>query len=178
MDPTTLIILAVVAGLIFDLTNGWNDSANAIATVVSTRVMTPAQALLMSATLNVVGALVSVKVAKMMGSGIVDLPVNLGSVAIVLAAMIGAAGWVTWSNFGSMPSFVFCARILSRTFWLSCARRSNRTPMPGATANGRRAYRPISMVKVKHTSTVAVSAPLKVMPVPGVDRIEGFTTTM
>jgi PiT family inorganic phosphate transporter len=103
MDPTTLILLAVAAGLIFDLTNGWNDSANAIATVVSTRVMTPVQALLMSATLNVVGALVSVKVAKMMGSGIVDLPVDLGSVSIVLAAMIGAAGWVTWCTLLGLP---------------------------------------------------------------------------
>lgn len=103
MDPTTLIILAVAAGLIFDLTNGWNDSANAIATVVSTRVMTPIQALAMSAVLNIVGALVSVKVAKMMGSGIVDLPVDMGSVAIVLAAMIGASGWVTWCTLLGLP---------------------------------------------------------------------------
>jgi PiT family inorganic phosphate transporter len=103
MDPTTLIILAVVAGLVFDLTNGWNDSANAIATVVSTRVLTPLQALGMSAVLNIVGALVSVKVAKMMGSGIVDLPVDLGSVSIVLAAMIGAAGWVTWCTQLGLP---------------------------------------------------------------------------
>lgn len=103
MDPTTLVILAVVAGLIFDLTNGWNDSANAIATVVSTRVLTPLQALLMSATLNVIGALVSVKVAKMMGSGIVDLPVDLSSVSIVLSAMIGAAGWVTWCTLLGLP---------------------------------------------------------------------------
>ena len=52
------------------------------------------------------------------------------------------------------------------------------TPIPGATAKGRRAYRPMSRVIVKQSSTVAVRAPLKSMPVPWVDRIEGFTTTM
>ena len=51
-------------------------------------------------------------------------------------------------------------------------------PIPGATAKGRRAYRPIRSVIVKQSSTVAVSAPLKAMPVPSVDRMEGFTTTM
>ena len=96
MDPFVLIVLAVAAGILFDITNGWNDSANAIATVVSTRVMSPWQALGLSAVLNFVGALASVKVAKTMGSGVVDLPVALSSVAIVLAAMLAASGWVTW----------------------------------------------------------------------------------
>ena len=51
-------------------------------------------------------------------------------------------------------------------------------PMPGATAKGSLAYRPIIRVIVKQIKTVAVSVPLKVMPVPGVDRIEGLTITM
>ncbi len=51
-------------------------------------------------------------------------------------------------------------------------------PMPGATAKGSRAYNPISSVITKQTRTVAVSTPLKDMPVPCVDRIEGLTTTM
>src|SRR6185295_1116850 len=51
-------------------------------------------------------------------------------------------------------------------------------PMPGATAYGSLANRPISSVIVKQIKTVAVSTPLKAMPVPGVDRIDGFTTTM
>ena len=51
-------------------------------------------------------------------------------------------------------------------------------PMPGATANGSLAYTPISSVIVLHTSTVAVSTPLKGMPVPCVDRIVGLTITM
>lgn len=52
MDPLVLVALAVLAGIVFDLTNGWNDSANAIATVVSTRVLTPWRALFLSAGLN------------------------------------------------------------------------------------------------------------------------------
>lgn len=103
MDPFHLIVLAVVAGLVFDITNGWNDSANAIATVVSTRVLSPAVALGLSAVLNFVGALASIKVAKTMGSGVVDLPVALSSVAIVLAAMLAAAAWVTWCTRLGLP---------------------------------------------------------------------------
>jgi hypothetical protein len=51
-------------------------------------------------------------------------------------------------------------------------------PMPGATANGNRAYRPINRVMLNATSTVAVSTPENTMPVPGVARMDGFTTTM
>lgn len=105
-----LIILAILAGLIFDLTNGWNDSANAIATVISTRVMTPFWALAMSATLNFIGALVSTKVAKTMGSGVVKMPVELGSVVTVTAAMIGAAAWVAWCTKLGLP--VSCSHSL------------------------------------------------------------------
>jgi PiT family inorganic phosphate transporter len=105
-----LIVLAVVAGLIFDLTNGWNDSANAIATVVSTRVLTPAWALGMSATLNFVGALTSVKVAKTMGSGVVTLPVELQSVVTVASAMIAAAAWVAYCTRFGLP--VSCSHSL------------------------------------------------------------------
>jgi hypothetical protein len=51
-------------------------------------------------------------------------------------------------------------------------------PMPGATPNGRLAYAPIRNVMSAQTNTVAVSAPLKGMPVPLVDRMAGFTTTI
>jgi PiT family inorganic phosphate transporter len=105
-----LIILAIVAGLIFDLSNGWNDSANAIATVVSTRVLTPFWALAISATLNFIGALVSVKVAKTMGSGVVKMPVELASVVTVSAAMIGATAWVGWCTKLGLP--VSCSHSL------------------------------------------------------------------
>ncbi len=110
MDTTTLIVLAVVAGILFDITNGWNDAANAIATVVSTRVLSPWQALLMSAALNFVGALISIKVATSMGSGVVNLKVDPSSVAVVLSAMVGAASWVTWCTRLGLP--ISCSHAL------------------------------------------------------------------
>jgi PiT family inorganic phosphate transporter len=111
MEPLLLlIILTFVAGIFFDVTNGWNDSANAIATVVSTRVLTPGQALGMSAVLNFVGALISIKVAKTMGSGVVKLPVDPKSMVIVLTAMISAAAWVAWCTKLGLP--VSCSHAL------------------------------------------------------------------
>jgi PiT family inorganic phosphate transporter len=103
MDPMVLVLLTILAGILFDLANGWNDSANAIATVVSTRVLTPWKALLLSAVLNFVGALVSIKVAKTMGSGVVLLPVEIGSLVTVLSAMIAATAWVAWCTRLGLP---------------------------------------------------------------------------
>ena len=74
MDPGLLIIIAVIVGaLLFDFANGWNDSANAIATVVSTRVMRPLPAVLMAAVANVAGAMVSQRVAKTIGQDLIDI---------------------------------------------------------------------------------------------------------
>ena len=56
---TTTLILIILVALLFDFVNGWNDSANAIATVVSTRVLSPTTAVIFAATLNFVGALAS-----------------------------------------------------------------------------------------------------------------------
>lgn len=110
MDPVTLVLLTVIAGIFFDIANGWNDSANAIATVISTRVLRPWQALAMSAALNFLGALVSVKVAQTMGSGVVRLPVELGSLVTVLSAMISAAAWVAWCTRLGLP--ISCSHAL------------------------------------------------------------------
>jgi len=67
-----LLALVVVLGVIFEYVNGFHDAANAIATVVATRVLSPAQAVLMAGSLNLVGALSGVAVAKTVGNGIVD----------------------------------------------------------------------------------------------------------
>lgn len=95
--PILLIVIIVVA-LIFDFTNGAHDCANAIATVVSTRVMTPRAAVLMAAVLNFVGALLGEQVARTLGAGIVNTEVVLGSQILVLAALLGAITWniITW----------------------------------------------------------------------------------
>jgi PiT family inorganic phosphate transporter len=86
-----IIILIVVLALLFDISNGWNDSANAIATVVSTRVLTPIQAVLMAATMNVAGALLSTAVAKTIGKGIVD-PSDI-TLIVVASALVAGFLW-------------------------------------------------------------------------------------
>jgi PiT family inorganic phosphate transporter len=97
-----LLIAIVVLALVFDYTNGFHDTANAIATSVSTRALSPRIAVLMAAGLNLLGALVSTSVAKTVGEGIVDT--NLVTLQVVSAALVGAVVWnlVTW-RFG-IPS--------------------------------------------------------------------------
>lgn len=68
-----IILLTIVVALLFDISNGWNDSANAIATVVSTRVLSPAQAVSLAAIMNMLGAFMSTAVAKTIGKGIVKI---------------------------------------------------------------------------------------------------------
>ncbi len=74
MASTALVVVIVVVALGFDYTNGFHDSANAIATSISTRALTPRVALAMAAVFNVVGALISTEVAKTVGSGIIEQP--------------------------------------------------------------------------------------------------------
>lgn len=86
-----MILAVVVAALVFDFTNGWNDAANAVATVVSTRVLSPFAAVSFSAMLNVIGAFYSTAVAKTIGSEIIDP--NAATQQVVLAALIGGIAW-------------------------------------------------------------------------------------
>ena len=74
-NATVLLALVVLLGLIFEFVNGFHDAANAIATVIATRVLTPAQAILMAGILNLAGALSGEAVAKTVGNGIVDAKV-------------------------------------------------------------------------------------------------------
>jgi inorganic phosphate transporter, PiT family len=89
-----LIILIVVCALAFDFINGFHDTANAIATVVSTRVLTPRVAIIMAASLNFVGALCFTKVAQTISKGLV----TGADQHMILAAIVGAIVWnlVTW----------------------------------------------------------------------------------
>jgi PiT family inorganic phosphate transporter len=97
-----LLIAIVILALVFDYTNGFHDTANAIATSVSTRALSPRTAVLMAAGLNLLGALVSTSVAKTVGEGIVNT--DLVTLEVVMAALVGAVVWnfVTW-HFG-IPS--------------------------------------------------------------------------
>ncbi len=89
-------IVVVVLALSFDFINGFHDTANAIATSVSTRVLSPSEAILMSAVLNFVGALISTKVAKTVGGHIVDG--SQVAQTVVLSALLAAIIWnlITW----------------------------------------------------------------------------------
>jgi PiT family inorganic phosphate transporter len=82
----------------FNYTNGFHDAANAIATSVSTRALTPRIALLLAAVFNLVGAFFGAKVAKTIGSGIIGTPDGNAGLKIVAAGLIGAIGWnlLTW----------------------------------------------------------------------------------
>jgi len=91
-----LVLLVVLLGVAFEYVNGFHDAANAIATVVATRVLTPTQAVLMAGSLNLVGALTGVAVAKTVGNGIVDAKVVTQD--LVVAALLAAIIWdlITW----------------------------------------------------------------------------------
>ena len=91
-----LFIIVVLAAVIFEYSNGFHDAANAIATVVSTKVMTPRQAIAMAAFFNLTGALLGGAVAATVGKGLVDT--NVVTMATVLCALIAAFAWnmTTW----------------------------------------------------------------------------------
>jgi inorganic phosphate transporter, PiT family len=95
----TLLLLAVLGlAVLFDYINGFHDTANAIATSVSTRALRPEHAILMSATANFVGALTGTAVAKTISSGLADTPPGADGQTIVAAALVGAIVWnlITW----------------------------------------------------------------------------------
>jgi PiT family inorganic phosphate transporter len=92
----SVLILIVVLGLGFDFINGFHDTANAIATSVATRVLTPLQAVSMAAVLNVVGAMTGTAVAATIGKGIISP--SLATQELVVAALLSAIIWnlITW----------------------------------------------------------------------------------
>jgi PiT family inorganic phosphate transporter len=98
----TLIFLVIVIALIFEYINGFHDTAISIATVVSTKVLTPGQAVLLAACMDLVGALVGTAVAKTIASGLVETSVVNSQVLV--CALLGAIVWnlITWA-FG-LPS--------------------------------------------------------------------------
>ncbi len=97
VEPALIVLAAIVAlGLAFDFVNGFHDTANAIATSVATRVLSPGQAVSMAAVLNVIGAVSGTAVATTVGRGIV--PPEVATQQLVAAALIAAISWnlLTW----------------------------------------------------------------------------------
>lgn len=92
----TIVVILFAMG--FNFTNGFHDAANAIATSISTRALTPRIALAMAAVGNLAGSFFGAKVADTVGKGVVNLPNGRTSLGVVLAALIGAILWnlITW----------------------------------------------------------------------------------
>jgi inorganic phosphate transporter, PiT family len=93
-----LVLIVIFTALVFEYINGFHDTANSIATVVSTKVLTPRQAVLLAAATNLVGALWGTAVAKTISSGLVDSKVVALTSDVMLCALLGAIIWnlITW----------------------------------------------------------------------------------
>jgi len=92
----TLILVVILVALAFEFINGFHDTANSIATVVSTKVLTPRQAILLAAVTNLVGAMIGHAVAKTVSSGLVDA--KFVTTATIICALFGGIVWnlLTW----------------------------------------------------------------------------------
>src|SRR5690349_21792542 len=122
-----LIILTVLlVALAFEYINGFHDTANSIATVVSTKVLTPRQAVLLAAATNLVGALWGTAVAKTIASGLVDTKMFTLTNGILICALLGAIVWnlITWyfgipssSSHALIGSLCGAALAASRNNW-------------------------------------------------------------
>ncbi len=96
MSTDIVLVVVVLTALAFDFTNGFHDTANVVATSISTRAMAPRPAIALASVLNFVGAFISLKVADTVGQGFVD--VHVVTTTVVFAALVGAIAWnlVTW----------------------------------------------------------------------------------
>ena len=122
-----LLIIVLVLAVGFDFVNGFHDTANAIATVVATRVLTPSQAIIMAASLNFAGAMVGTAVAKTIASGLV--PSHLVTQQAIISALLAAIVWnlITWfygipsssshALIGGMVGAVIAEAGVSAPFW-------------------------------------------------------------
>ena len=100
MDLTVIVVVVVVTALAFDFTNGFHDTANAMATSIATGAFRPRTAVAVAACLNLVGAFLSVQVAKTISGGLIKGEGGGVQItpALILAGLIGAIVWnlVTW----------------------------------------------------------------------------------
>ena len=127
MEPILILLVVVVAlTLVFDYINGFHDSANAIATVVATKVMKPSTALMYGAILNFVGALAGTEVAATIGKGLVDAQTI--TLTTVLCTVIAAIIWnlITWyKGLPTSSSHALIGSLLGATFVSSTAGSGN-----------------------------------------------------
>ena len=94
----TLLLLVIFAALAFEFINGFHDTANSIATVVATKVLSPGKAVMLAATMNLFGAFFGTAVAKTISSGLIDTEVVQVTSQVILCALMGGITWnlITW----------------------------------------------------------------------------------
>ena len=97
-----LLIMVIVTALVFEYINGFHDAANAIATIVSTRVLSPRAAVIFGGSLDFVGALLGTHVAKTIGSGIVNP--DAVTLKVIFCALLAAVVWNLFTWFLGLPS--------------------------------------------------------------------------
>jgi PiT family inorganic phosphate transporter len=102
VDSDIILVIVVATALAFDFTNGFHDTANAVATSISTRALAPKTAVGLSAILNFVGAFISIKVAATVAGGIVDA--ELITTTVIFAGLIGAITWNLATWYFGLPS--------------------------------------------------------------------------
>ncbi len=101
---TLSLVVVIGVALSFAYTNGFHDSANAIATSISTRALTPRAALLMSAVMNLAGAFLGSGVAQTVSKGLIATPAGKDGMVVLFAALLGAIGWNLTTWYFGLPS--------------------------------------------------------------------------
>lgn len=100
----TLIAIVLIVALIFEYINGFHDTANSIATVVATKVLSPGQAVLLAAATNLLGALWGTAVAKTISSGLIDSNIVAVTPELLICALLGATIWDLMTWWWGLPS--------------------------------------------------------------------------
>src|SRR5215467_12330977 len=122
----TLLITVILVALVFEYINGFHDTANSIATVVSTKVLTPRQAVVLAAITNLLGAMWGTAVAKTISSGLVDAKLVSLTSDIIICALFSAIVWnlITWwfglpssSSHALIGGLCGCALAASNNNW-------------------------------------------------------------
>ncbi|MCW2989972.1 MAG: inorganic phosphate transporter, partial [Solirubrobacterales bacterium] len=121
MASDIILYIVVAAALIFDFTNGFHDTANGVATAISTRALPPRTAVAFASVLNFVGAFISLSVAATVAKGIVNPDQIAGSqgMTIVFAGLIGAIAWnlaTWWFGLPSSSSHALIGGVVGATF--------------------------------------------------------------
>src|SRR5690606_25262236 len=100
----TLVLVVILAALVFEFINGFHDTANSIATVVATKVLSPGAAVSLAAVMNLIGALMGTAVAATIATGIINTDVVEASSQVILCALLGGIGWNLFTWWFGLPS--------------------------------------------------------------------------